>query len=160
MGKTVISQYAVSIFLVVGFITITGVVSILYNSQITRFLHELRIIPEVEGYSELYFASQELPSTFATTPQDMQFVIRNFEKQPVDYTYNITAKGANKQAALGNGSVRIAAGDTLTVHQAITVPALDERVYVRVDLQHQTTTSNRTTEKSQTHIGYWVNKAF
>lgn len=119
------------------------------------------MLPRPERLTELYFTDHaQLPTTYtASNSQTIKFTIHNLEHQTTKYRFRLIAQTANKEQSLSDDIITLAHGDSQDINQNITVPPLDRRVKIRVNLQyHSIPLGHDTTSLETQDIHYWVNR--
>ena len=131
------------------------------QSILARQMDEWRLLPRLEHVTELYFTDyRQLPaSVLPGARQTVAFTVRNLEHRTTGYHYKLIAMSEDEKTErpLGTGGFTLAHDDTSKVKRTVTLPALGERIAVKVSLEYMGITSGGSasgTKKQSIH--YWV----
>ena len=132
------------------------------KAAIAAQLNAWKVLPRPERFSELYFTDYaRLPITFAPGRlQTVGFGVHNLEHDTIQYRYTIVAQAAGKKKLLADGQLTLAHDGTQTISRRITVPLLDDRTEVQVQLQYSGIPFGHEAASMETQtIHYWINRA-
>jgi hypothetical protein len=116
MPKIPVKHNFVAIFMIL--IVLASLVAYSQRSRLNELLHDWKLIPEKETFTELYFDNHlSLPKTFiAGHPEIFSFVIHNLEGRAMDYPYLVFIKTDKGRKKIEDYSVHINDGESRTVY--------------------------------------------
>lgn len=155
------SQKKLFSLIAIGSLISIGVVAAMQHGAFARQVYDWKLTPRHQQFTELYFAEHEqlLIALKPMTAQKLAFTIRNAERQPTTYSYEITARSeSGPERQLSKGLVTLAHDRSRTIERIVIVPALGKRVAIKVALQYESRNDAHQPPRIQTQsIHSWVN---
>jgi hypothetical protein len=150
--------YVLAVCLLAG----VGFTMLLKHDVIAKQLDDWYLLRRPERFTQLYFSDyQQLPTTVApNATRPISFAVRNLEHRRTTYRYRLLAHGAGQDSGqlLHEGSFELDHNGLITLSESVTIPPLDDRVYLEVQLQYQGIVLGKTQATAQAlSIGHWIN---
>lgn len=147
--------------LTAAFLIVLGGVLIVNQAAIMRQLDDWQILPQPARFSELYFTDErQLPPTLKVgSLQKMTFTINNLEHRTTSYNYKIVAVSAQDgtEQLLGEGAFTLDHGHSQIANQMVLVPALGDRLAMKVKVEYEGITLGEKQLQPQTQsIFFWA----
>lgn len=135
---------------------------VLINKEVIAIqLNDWHLSPRNQDLTELYFTDyRTLPKSLkAGSAHTVTFTVHNLERKRTTYQYSLIAAPENSDTKqeLGHGEITLAPERSQVITETITIPALSERIAIKVNLAYQGVTfgDNAPSQQAQT-IHYWV----
>ncbi|HXH27347.1 MAG TPA: DUF1616 domain-containing protein [Candidatus Acidoferrum sp.] len=124
-------------------------------------LNTWQVLPRPERFSELYFTDyHQLPaSLYVGSTQRVRFTVHNLEHRTTTYQYTIVAFAPDRlaQQQLASGSLTLGQNESQVITQALTTPALSQRIMIQVSLQYSGILPGGVQPSTETQsIHYWL----
>jgi hypothetical protein len=133
-----------------------GVTGVMNRNVLATQLESWHVLPRPERFTELYFTDHK---TLAKSSQAAAFTVHNLEHQSVTYRYILTIMSTDmhEEQRLGEGTLTLDHDKTKTLQKLITIPAVKDRIAVKVTLEYKGTKFGDKTPRMQTQsIHYWL----
>lgn len=93
-----------------------------FKNQIIAKMNALKLLPQPEKFTELYFEDHlTLPTTITTKPQSFSFTIHNVEYQTMIYPYDVYAQIDDTKQEIDQKTVTIPANEYKTISESFTI---------------------------------------
>ena len=125
------------------------------------FLRTLRVVPEPERLTELYFdPTAPPPATYrAGQPFNVRFHIHNLEEQSVPYTYEVrlaNERGDNS-ALLSQQQVTLQNNENKTISLSVTPPDMGSNAKIEITIRYNRVKDTHSgKDPKNTSINYWI----
>jgi hypothetical protein len=131
--------------------SLTLVTGVVYHQIIINQLHDWKVLPQPEAFTELYFDNHAtLPRTYrGDDAQIVSFVIHSHERQKRTYQYRIIQQDAARETAytLVSDTVTLGQGSMRQVSAHVTLKELGGRSRITVEVT-----------PGDQEIGYWLER--
>lgn len=139
-----------------------GFTMLLKHDAIAKQLDDWYLLRRPERFTQLYFVDfGQLPVTVApNTTHTIAFAVRNIEHRRTTYQYRLLAYNPTQTSSqlLHEGSFELDHNGLITLREPVTIPPLDDRVSLEVQLQYQGIPFGKAQVTAQTlSIGHWIN---
>lgn len=107
-----------------------------YNGSIGKEMEKLKLLPEAEHFTELYFQNyKDLPQNVtAGQTVSFSFAVRNLEGEDQGYKYSVYFESDGSRAPIDSGEVMIKDNETQTIDEVYIFKDNDKKGKVVVEL--------------------------